>query len=417
MAAKLKNKNLLGINGLGRIGKLTLWYHLQARHFDGFVINVGREVGKSLKDVVQTMETDSTYGPLSRFLHGCAGATSQIKVIDEADGLLEVDGLPVKVLRTERNPQNISWGKEGVRLVVDCTGHFLDPTIPSDHVKGSIRGHLEAGAEKVVASAPFKIKDPSSKAPDDSEMLVYGINHLSYDPRKHNIISAASCTTTGLAHMMKPLIETQETSRIITASMSTVHAATSTQSILDTVPKSGASDLRKNRSVLNNIILTSTGAARALEKVMPEIQRIGFMADSVRIPTSTVSLITLNVTFHTPLGDSGEPIINHKFINDIYKKAAEGSQKGLLAYSERQNVSSDLIGYVAAIVIEGHETHTRTGFMSLPPEILEKYGIHNPPAIQVPVTHAKIFGWYDNEYGSYVTSLGKLTIHIDKNMR
>lgn len=417
MAVKLNNKNVLGINGLGRIGKLTLWYHLGARHFDSFVINVGREVGQHLQDIVQVLETDSTYGQLSRFLHGCSEKTSRIRIIDENEGRLEIDGLPVKILRTERNPRLIAWKEEGVRLVVDCTGRFLDPTLPADHPNGSIRGHLEAGAEKAIASAPFKIKDKSVKTPPDADMLVYGINHFDYDPGKHHIVSAASCTTTGLAHMMKPLIETQETSQIITASMSTVHAATGSQSILDAMPQSGATDLRKNRSVLNNIIITSTGAARALEKVMPEIQRIGFMADSVRIPTSTVSLITLNVTFHTPLKQSGEPVINHGFINDLYRKASEGSQKGLLTYSEKQNVSSDLIGYEAAIVIEGHETHTRTGFMSLPHEILEKYGIQNPPPIQVPVTHAKIFGWYDNEYGSYVTSLGKLTIHIHKAMR
>lgn len=416
MQADLSNKNLLGINGLGRIGKLTLWYHLQNRHFDGFVVNVGREVGKSLEDILFTITRDSTYGPLHRFLHGCSSSTSEIEIIDEATGTVRVDGLPLKILRKQRNPRDINWAAEDVRLVIDCTGKFLDPTLPSDNPKGSARGHLDAGAKKVIVSAPFKIKDAAQKTPIDSEMLVYGINHISYDPAKHHIISGASCTTTGLAHMIKPLIDTQETSEILTASMSTVHAATSTQSILDSVPTSGTGDLRKSRSVLNNIILSSTGAAKALENIIPEIKQIGFMADSVRIPTNTVSLITLNVTFHTHLTDTGQPVINHHLINDIYKKAAESSQKGLLRYSEKQNVSADLIGDQSAVVIEGHETHSRTGFMHLTTEMLERFGVKGIPEIQIPVTHAKIFGWYDNEFGSYVSCLGKLTEYVDKRM-
>lgn len=410
-------KNLLGINGLGRMGKLTLWYHLQTRHFDGFVINVGRSVGKRLADIIHTLERDSTYGSLSRFLFGYGGKTCSLKIVDEDSGMIEVDGLPVNIIRKARNPREINWAHEGVRLVADCTGAFKDPTLPADHPKGSVRGHLESGAEKVIISAPFKIKDTTQKMPPDSNIFVYGINHIDYDHAKHHILSAASCTTTGLAHMIKPLLETQETSRIITASMSTVHAATSTQSILDSVPKSGASDLRKNRSVLNNIILTSTGAAETLEQILPEIQKVGFMADSVRIPTNTVSLIALNVTFHTPLNKNGDPVITQNFINEIYKNAAEGSHKDLLIFSEKQNVSSDLMGLSAAIVIEGHETHTRTGFLTLPKDILDSYGITNVPDVRIPVTHAKIFGWYDNEYGSYVVSLGKLTTYIDQSMR
>jgi len=412
----LGSKRLLGVNGLGRIGKLTLWYHLQARHFDGLVINVGRGVGKNFTDIIDVIKTDSTYGSLSAFLRGRAGEECAIEIIDEAAGIFAIDGLLVKVLRNARNPKDIRWVDEGVQLVVDCTGQFLDPTAAPDHKQGSIRGHLESGAERVIVSAPFKIKDSSAELPADSKTLVYGINHLSYDPIKHRLISAASCTTTALAHMMKPLLHTEETSRILTASMSTVHAATNTQSILDSVPGSGASDLRKDRSVLNNVILTSTGAAETLEQIMPEIGRIGFMADSVRVPTSTVSLICLNVTFYQPETSKGLPVINRAFVNDIYRKAAAGPQEGLLTYSEKQNVSSDFIGFQAAVVIEGHETHTRTAFMSLPASILTEHGIPNSAGLEIPVTHAKIFGWYDNEFGSYVTCLGKLTIHVDKNM-
>lgn len=416
MEPSLKNRNLLGINGMGRIGKLTFWNHLVVRHFDGYVINAGREVGRSLHDVIHFLTNDSTYGSLDRFLYGYTGKKCEVKVVNEAEGLLEFDGMPVKILRSERNPKNINWAKENVRIVVECTGVFLDPTVPADSPKGSARGHLEAGAEKVIVSAPFAIKDSSLRIPEDSGLFVYGINHMTYDPAKHHVLSSASCTTTGLAHMMKPLLETEETSQIITASMSTVHSATNNQDILDAVPGANAKDLRKNRAALNNIIPTTTGAAKALEEVLPQIKEFGFMADSVRVPTSTVSLIALNVTFRTKLSETGEPILSKEFINNIYKKAAQGAQKDLLIFSEDQNVSSDFQGYRASCIIEGHETHTRTGFLQLDSAVLNECGVANAKDVRIPVTHAKVFGWYDNEFGSYVNSLGKLTVYVDKNM-
>jgi glyceraldehyde 3-phosphate dehydrogenase len=416
MRSYLKSQRVLGLNGAGRIGKLTLWNHLSEAHFDGFVINTGREVGKRLEDIIDYLVSDSTYGSLDRFLYGYSGKRCSIEIKDRAAAVFEINGLPVKILMESRNPREINWAREGVRLVVDCTGMFVDPTVPADHPRGSARGHLESGAEKVIVSAPFKIRDKAKKIPPDCGMFVYGINHTDYDPARHQIISAASCTTTGLAHMIKPLLETRETAEIITASMSTVHAATNTQNILDAVPSAGASDLRKNRSVMNNIILSTTGAAFALEEIIPEIKGIGLMADSVRIPTTTTSLIILNVTFNTKLDENGAPLLSAALINEIYKKAAEGPQKGMLVFSDKQNVSSDLIGYRAAIVIEGCETHTRTGFIPLTAETLRGCGIETPGSINIPVTHAKIFGWYDNELGSYVNFLGKLTVYIDKNM-
>ena len=171
-------------------------------------------------------------------------------------------------------------------------------------------------------------------------VMVY---HLDYNPSIHNIISAASCTTTGLSHMMKPLLEDVEASKILTASMSTVHSATNTQSVLDSVPKAAASDLRKSRSVFNNIILSTTGAAKALESILPDIQKIGFMADSVRIPTSTVSLITLNITFNSGLDENGNPLLNRNYINQIYKNAAAGPQKDMLVFSEAK-CFADMMG-------------------------------------------------------------------------
>ncbi len=412
----LQSRKILGINGVGRIGKLTLWNHLNEGYFDFFVINTGRKVGRSIEDVIDYLVKDSTYGSLDRFLYGHSGKSAAIEVADHEQGLFTINGIPIKLYTDSRNPREINWAREGVQLVIECTGGYVDPTVPADDPKGSVRGHLEAGAEKVIVSAPFKVADGSKKLPSDSCMFVYGINHNKYEPSTHHIISAASCTTTGLSHMIKPLLETRETSSIITASMSTVHAATNNQNILDAVPKAGASDQRKTRSVFDNIILTTTGAANALEEIMPEIRNVGFMADSVRIPTSTSSLIMLNVTFKTELNEAGEPKLNRELINDIYKTAAGGAQKGMVVFSERQNVSRDLAGYPAAIVIEGVETHTRTGFIHVNTDILRDNGVDASADINIPVTHAKIFGWYDNELGSYVNMLGRLAVYVDKNM-
>ncbi|HPY95678.1 MAG TPA: glyceraldehyde 3-phosphate dehydrogenase NAD-binding domain-containing protein [Candidatus Cloacimonadota bacterium] len=403
----------LGINSLGRIGKLSLWNHLQMNFFDSFVINCGREVGKKLDDLLQVLETDSTYGSIHRFLKGYNNKKVEIKVVDKEAQIFSIDGKKVKILRNARNPKDINWANEGVRLVVDCSGTFVDPCAAADNAKGSLRGHIEAGAEKVILSAPFKISDAEKKMPADAGMFVYGINHLDFDHSKHNIISAASCTTTGLAHMMKPLLDDKYASDIITASMSTIHAMTNTQSILDSVPKTGASDLRKSRGITNNIILSTTGAAKALSQVLPAINNIGFLADSVRIPTATVSLIVLNITFRNCTKENEKVIIDREYLNNIYKKASEGIQKDLLVFSERQNVSTDIMGEPASCVVEGHETHTRTGFINLSGKNEDANQAQIP---EIPVTHAKIFAWYDNELGSYVYSLGKLTKYVYENM-
>jgi glyceraldehyde 3-phosphate dehydrogenase len=329
--------------------------------------------------------------------------------------------VPVTVLQTARNPRDIAWRDHGVRVVVDTTGVFCDPTRPPDTGAGSLRGHLAAGAETVINSAAFKIKDKALSVPDDATTLIYGCNHEIFDPPRHRVISAASCTTTALAHMVKPLLDHLRDSTIMTASMSTVHAVTNSQTLLDTVPKTGAKDLRRSRSSLNSIILTSSNAAYALEEVIPEIREIGFMADSVRIPIPTLSLIILNLTFQTQIGTDGRASVNNELLNDIYREAASGSQKGQLVYSEEQNVPADVIGMRAAVVIEAAENHTRTGFVELDlahvPDVDSQIldGLGNP-VIRVPVTHAKIFGWYDNEYGSYTNMLGDLTLHVHRTL-
>jgi len=407
---------VLGINGMGRIGKLTLWHQIGRRYFDRIVVNLGRPVARGLEDLVQSIEKDSTYGTLQRFLYGYKGGPL-IEIIDEDEGKLEIDGIPVKFTLAERNPAHLDWKAEGVQIVVDATGKFRDPGRKADAEEGALRGHLEAGARLVVTSAPFK---PSpGGTPEDAAMFIYGINHTAYKPGGHQLISAASCTTTALAHMVKPLLEDQLTQRIITASMSTVHAATNTQSTLDTIPKSGSGDLRKSRSALNNIILTSTGAARALEQAIPEIREVGIMADSVRVPIQTGSLIILNCTFASKLDSMGRSLIHRDRLLDIYRQAAQKTRGGLLRLSMEQNVSSDQIGVDAAVVIEGQATHTRTGMIHLDLNDLEGLpgDVGEGAEARIPVTHAKIFGWYDNEFGSYVNRLGDLVCYLHSQMR
>ncbi len=410
----------LGINSLGRIGKLTLWHHVGRKHFDRIVVNTGREVGLDLDAVCQTIEKDSTYGRLHHFLKG-RHADPCIRIENADTGELRIDGVPVKLLRKDRNPAEIGWGDENARIVVDCTGAFNDPTVPHGSDRGSLRGHLASGAQKVMNSADFKPKEKGSDMPDDAVVLIYGVNHEAYDPAKHHLISAASCTTTALAHTMKALIDAYSVDSIMTASMSTIHATTNTQSVLDSVPAAGAKDLRKTRSILNNIILTSTNAASALEKVIPSIRQIGFMADSVRVPLNSGSLIILNLTFRSHLDENGEPTMNREALLNVFEEAGNGPQNKLLILDREQNVSSDMIGQNAAVVIEGFETHTRTGFVTIDLETVAGLdravlGDMKDRVLRIPVTHAKIFGWYDNEYGSYTNRLADLTVHVDSHM-
>ncbi|MBW2063987.1 MAG: glyceraldehyde-3-phosphate dehydrogenase [Deltaproteobacteria bacterium] len=408
----------LGINGLGRIGKLTLWHHVGRKHFKEIVVNIGREAGTSLKDIAYYMERDSTYGALHKYLYGHRGQRV-ISQVNEDAGTMNVDGIHVRILRHSRNPKDIQWGDYGVKLVVDATGKFLDPSLPSEHSGGSIRGHLDSGAERVILSAPFKIRDKKKAMPEDAVTTVMGVNDNDYDPRTHRIISGASCTTTCLAHMMKPLIDYLGAKKILTASMATVHAVTPSQMVLDRLAKPGATDLRKNRSIFNNIILTTTGAARTLELVIPEMKQIGFIAESVRIPNTTGSLIILVVNFQEDM--SGKPI-RREMINQIYKETADKDPKGYLHYTEEQNVSSDIIGIPrAAAIIEGHETHTRTAEVTMDPGML--FGLSkdlqrqlSQTVARISITQTVIYGWYDNEMGSYVNMLGDLTVMVAENM-
>ena len=413
---------VLGINSLGRIGKLTLWHHVGRKYFQEIIVNIGREAGTGLNAIAQFIEKDVTYGTIHKFLYGIK-SDRIIQIVDEKKGKLLIDGIPVTILREARNPVDIGWRNYGVDIVAECTGKFRDPTLSPEDPKGSIKGHLAAGARVVVNSSAFKIKNKALSTPSDTVTLIYGINHSAFNYKKHLVVSAASCTTTGLAHMVKPLLDNAETSKILTASMSTVHAVTNTQSVLDSLPRAGEKDLRKNRSIFNNIILTSTNAAEALSQVIPEVKSIGFMADSIRIPTNTESLIVLNVTFQPHVNEDGTKTpLTTKTINDIYKKAAEKDPEQLLIYSTEQNVSTDLIGVNAAIVIEGQFNHTRTAFIDVDlsqiPTLPAAVKTEAPKDIlRIPVVHAKIFGWYDNEYGSYTNRMGDLTVYVHKSLQ
>ncbi|MBU0972087.1 MAG: glyceraldehyde-3-phosphate dehydrogenase [Proteobacteria bacterium] len=412
-----RESNVLGINGLGRIGKLSLWHHVGRKYFNEIVINVGREVGTSMDDIVHYIERDSTYGRLEAYLNGYQGKPV-IKDVDAEASTLNVNGIRVKILKNHRNPKDIEWADHGVNIVVDTTGQFLDPNLSADDPKGSLRGHLAAGVQKVVASAPFKLKQ-GAVMPEDAVTTVMGVNDKDYDPVRHCLVSNASCTTTCLSHMVKPLLDAFGIERVLSASMATIHAATGSQQVLDRLPKAGASDLRKNRSIQNNIILTTTGAAKALQLVIPEMAFIGFIAESVRIPTTTGSLIILVMNFQEELNK--KPIRRDR-INDIYRAAAEQNSNGYLVFTDKQNVSSDIIGTPrAAAVIEGHETHTRTGAINInlehmrgiDKEVLDSIKDH---VGSIQVTQAVIYGWYDNEMASYVNMMGDRLVSISQSL-
>ncbi|PKN17853.1 MAG: glyceraldehyde-3-phosphate dehydrogenase [Deltaproteobacteria bacterium HGW-Deltaproteobacteria-3] len=381
----------LGINGLGRIGKLSLWHHVSRKHFS------------------ESIDRDSSYGRLGMYLHGCKGS-QVIENLNDADGTMTINGVPVKILREARNPAGIQWKENGVRLVVDTTGAFTDPTADADSPKGALRGHVQAGAEKVLLSAPFKIKNKGVDMPADAVTTVMGINDGDFNPSQHTLISAASCTTTCLSFMIKPLLDHFGADRFLSASMVTVHAATGSQQVLDRLPNAGATDLRKSRSIFNNIILTTTGAAKALPLVIPEMKSIGFIAESVRIPTNTGSLIVLVLNLQD---ESMENPIKRKLVNSIYRDYAKNS--AYLEYSDEQHVSTDIIGLpFAAAVIEGSETHTRTASLKVN---LAKLGCSiGPTTLEVPVTQAVVYAWYDNELGSYTNVLGDRTVSIAEQM-
>ncbi|MGB3590077.1 MAG: type I glyceraldehyde-3-phosphate dehydrogenase [Nonlabens sp.] len=319
----MSKKLRLGINGFGRIGRIVFRATLERDNVEVVAIN-------DLVDVNQLaylLEYDS--------VHGRYGGTIEVK-----DGSLVIDGVEVRVT-SERDPKNLKWDEVNVDVVADCTGIFTD--------LDNAQAHIDAGARKVVISAPSKT----------APMFVMGVNdsELTAD---HNIVSNASCTTNCLAPMAKIL---NDNFGISEALMTTVHAATATQSTVDGPSKK---NYRLGRSAMNNIIPTSTGAAVAVTKVIPELKgKLTGMA--FRVPTVDVSVVDLTVKL------SKETSLDE--INKAFHEASQGDMQGVVGYTDEAVVSQDFV------------SDSRTSIYDA------------GAAIELNPTFYKLVSWYDNEFG------------------
>ncbi|MDG4812147.1 type I glyceraldehyde-3-phosphate dehydrogenase [Hydrogenovibrio sp. 3SP14C1] len=329
----------VGINGFGRIGRMA--FRAAAKDF----ANIEVVAINDLLDpeyLAYMLKYDS--------VHGRFDGTVEVK-----DGNLVVNGKTIRIT-AERNPADLAWSDVGADLVIECTGFFL--------TEESCQAHIEAGAKKVVQSAPSK---------DHTPMFVYGVNHSEYAGQA--IVSAASCTTNGLAPVAKVLNDNFGIKRGL---MTTVHAATATQK---TVDGPSMKDWRGGRGILENIIPSSTGAAKAVGKVLPALNgKLTGMA--FRVPTSDVSVVDLTVEL--------EKDASYDDICAAMKKASEGEMAGVLGYTEEANVSTDFRG----------DSH---------PSIFDaKAGIALDP------TFVKVVAWYDNEYG-YTCNMMRVVEHVGNN--
>src|SRR5881227_2259570 len=316
----------IGINGFGRIGRQSLKAMLERYPRDLEVVAVNDLT--DTKTNAHLLKYDSTYGHFP----GEVEAT--------ADTLI-VNGHKVKVI-SQRDPGQIPWGDLGVELVIESTGLFTDAEKAAAHLRG--------GAKKVIISAPAKGEDLT---------IVLGVNDHMYDPTKHNIISNASCTTNCLAPAAKVLNDTFGIERGL---MNTIHSYTNEQRILDQVHK----DLRRARTAGANIIPTSTGAARALALVIPELKG-RFDGMSLRVPTVTVSVVDFVATTRKET--------TKEAVNQAFKDAAAGPLKGILAYTEEPLVSTDFRGDAHSSTVDGLTTMVLGG------------------------NFVKVLAWYDNEWG------------------
>jgi glyceraldehyde 3-phosphate dehydrogenase len=278
------------------------------------------------------------------------------------DGDVAVDGSNLVVngktirLTAERDPANLKWGDIGADLIIECTGFFL--------TEESCQKHIDAGAKKVVQSAPSK---------DGTPMFVYGVNHETYAGQA--IVSAASCTTNCLAPIAKVLNDNWGLKRGL---MTTVHAATATQK---TVDGPSMKDWRGGRGILENIIPSSTGAAKAVGVVLPELNgKLTGMA--FRVPTSDVSVVDLTVEL--------DKDASYDDICAAMKAASEGSMKGTLAYTDEKVVSTDFRGYTASSIFDAEA------------------------GIALDGTFVKLVSWYDNEYG-YTCNMLRFVEHVSAN--
>lgn len=316
----------IGINGFGRIGRLVLRaaFIKGAQDLEFVAVNDLADV----QVLAHLLKYDSVHG---RF---------PAEVEHKGDAIF-VGGKEIKVLSV-KEPQGLPWRELGVDVVVESTGAF------TDREKAFL--HLSAGAKKVVISAP-------AKKPDIT--IVMGVNHENYDPLNHHIISNASCTTNCLAPVVKVLHENFKVKRGL---MTTVHAYTNDQRILDLVHK----DLRRARAAALSMIPTTTGAAVAIGEVIPELRgKLDGMA--IRVPTPNVSLVDLVVEV--------EKEVSKDMVNEAFKRASEDKLKGILGYTEEPLVSVDFNGNTLSAIVDGLSTMVIDGKM------------------------VKVLAWYDNEMG------------------
>lgn len=330
----------VGINGFGRIGRQTLKAILE-HHSDDLEIVAVNDLTDTQTNA-HLLKYDSTYG---RFPG---------EVVAKENSLV-VNGHDIKVI-AQRDPGQIPWGDLGVEIVVESTGFFTDADKAAAHLKG--------GAKKVIISAPAKGEDIT---------IVLGVNDNVYDPAKHNIISNASCTTNCLAPTAKVLNDTFGIERGL---MNTIHSYTNDQRILDQVHK----DLRRARAAGANIIPTSTGAARALALVIPELKG-RFDGMSLRVPTITVSVVDFVAITRKETSVEG--------VNAAFREASEGSLKGILDITNEPLVSSDFRGDPHSSIVDGLSTMVLGGNM------------------------IKVVAWYDNEWG-YSNRVADLVDFVSK---
>ena len=333
----------VGINGFGRIGRQSLKAMLERYSNQIEVV--------AINDLTDTetnahlFRYDSTYG---RF-------DGQVEVLDSND--LSINGKKIKVFQ-QKDPAQIPWGDLGAQIVVESTGFFTDAS--------KAKAHLHDSVKKVIISAPAKGEDIT---------IVLGVNEDKYDPATQNIISNASCTTNCLAPAAKVI---QDTYGIDRGMMTTVHSYTNDQRLLDVVH----SDLRRARAAAQNIIPTSTGAARALALVMPELKG-KFDGFSLRVPTATVSVVDFVALVNNPATVDA--------VNDAFKQAAAGKMKGILDYTDEPLVSSDFRGDSHSSIIDGLSTMVLGDNM------------------------VKVIAWYDNEWG-YSSRVADLTNFVGERL-
>ena len=316
----------VGINGFGRIGRIT--FRALTERYGNDIDVVAINDLSDPKTNAHLLKHDSNYG---HFKH---------KVELEENGFI-VDGEHVRVF-AERNPAQIPWGDVGVDFVVESTGFFTDAT--------KAAAHIEAGAKKVVISAPAKNEDAT---------FVMGVNNELYDPKIHNVVSNASCTTNCLAPMAKVILDTFGIEHGL---MNTIHSYTNDQRIADQVHE----DLRRSRAAAQSIIPTTTGAAKAISLVIPELKG-KLNGGSMRVPTPTVSIVDLVVNTTKP--------VTAEAMNEAFQAAADGAMQGILGVENEQLVSVDYKGNPLSSVIDAPST------MVLGDNML------------------KVLSWYDNEWG------------------